>query len=108
MTIREIAQMAGVSTAAVSRYLNSGSLSEEKRRAIRAVIEQTGYKPDTAAQTLRTGRVNQIGVIVPKLHSDSVSQVAGGCSASWLNNRSSKTTEKTTINNRATSAGAKK
>ena len=81
MTIREIAQMAGVSTAAVSRYLNSGSLSEEKRRAIRAVIEQTGYKPDTAAQTLRTGRVHQIGLIVPRINSESVSQVTAGVTA---------------------------
>ena len=80
MTIKEVAQLAGVSPAAVSRYLNGGSLSEEKRARIREAIRNTGYRPDVAAQTLRTGRVNQIGVIVPKLHSDSVSQVAGGIS----------------------------
>ena len=31
MTIKEIAQLAGVSSAAVSRYLNEGYVSEEKR-----------------------------------------------------------------------------
>lgn len=78
MTISDIAKMAGVSSAAVSRYLNGGSLSEEKRTVIQQVIEKTGYRPDTAAQTLRTGRVNQIGVIVPKVDSESVSQVTAG------------------------------
>ena len=65
MTISDIAKMAGVSSAAVSRYLNGGPLSEQKREAIREVVEKTGYRPDAAAQTLRTGRVNQIGVIAP-------------------------------------------
>ena len=51
MTIKEIAQMAGVSNAAVSRYLNGGSLSQEKRATIAAVIRQTGYRPAAAAQT---------------------------------------------------------
>ena len=36
MTISDIAKMAGVSSAAVSRYLNGGPLSEQKREAIRA------------------------------------------------------------------------
>jgi LacI family sucrose operon transcriptional repressor len=80
MTIKEVAQMAGVSSAAVSRYLNGGSLSQEKRDRIQKVIEETGYRPSTAAQVLRTGRMKQIGVIVPKLYSDSVSQIMEGIS----------------------------
>jgi len=61
MTISDIAKMAGVSSAAVSRYLNGGPLSEQKRAVIHEVVEKTGYRPDTAAQTLRTGKVNQVG-----------------------------------------------
>ena len=80
MTIKDVARLAGVSPAAVSRYLNGGSLSEEKRVQVREAIRTTGYRPDVAAQTLRTGRVNQVGVIVPKIHSDSVSQVSAGIS----------------------------
>ena len=38
MTISDIAKMAGVSSAAVSRYLNGGPLSEQKREAIRDAI----------------------------------------------------------------------
>ena len=45
MTIKEIAQLAGVSSAAVSRYLNGGYVSEGKKEQIRKVIEETGYQP---------------------------------------------------------------
>ena len=44
MTIKEIAQLAGVSSAAVSRYLNGGYVSGEKKDKIRRVIEETGYQ----------------------------------------------------------------
>ena len=78
MTISDIARMAGVSSAAVSRYLNGGPLSEQKRVAIHEVIEKTGYRPDMAAQTLRTGKVNQVGVITPSISSYSVGQITAG------------------------------
>ena len=55
MTISDIARMAGVSSAAVSRYLNGGPLSEQKRAIIREVVEKTGYGPDTSGQSLGTG-----------------------------------------------------
>ena len=78
MTISDIAKLAGVSSAAVSRYLNGGPLSEQKRAVIQAVVEKTGYSPDTAAQTLRTGKVRQVGVIVPSISSQSVGQIISG------------------------------
>lgn len=81
MTISDIAKLAGVSSAAVSRYLNGGPLSEQKRAAIHAVVEQTGYRPDAAAQTLRTGKVRQVGVIVPSISSQSVGQITAGIAA---------------------------
>ncbi|MBQ6030032.1 MAG: LacI family DNA-binding transcriptional regulator, partial [Oscillospiraceae bacterium] len=52
MTMKELAKLAGVSPSAVSRYLNGGSLSPEKRAVIREAIEKTGYEPDMAAQAL--------------------------------------------------------
>ncbi len=70
--------MAGVSQSAVSRYLNGGSLSEEKRKRIQATIEETGYKPAVAAQMMRTGRQRQVGVLIPKVYSDSVAQIIEG------------------------------
>lgn len=78
MTIKDIAKMAGVSNAAVSRYLNGGSLSQEKWEAIRAVIQETGYRPAAAAQSLRSKVTDYVGVIVPKISSDAVSRVTAG------------------------------
>lgn len=81
MTINEIASMAGVSRATVSRYLNQGYVSEEKREAIRKVIEKTGYEPSTQAQNLRKKVTKLIGVIIPKIQSESVSRMVSGISS---------------------------
>lgn len=78
MNIKDIAEMAGVSRATVSRYLNDGYVSDEKKEKIRAVIEKTGYMPSSQAQMLRTKKTMLIGVIVPKINSDTVSKVVDG------------------------------
>lgn len=78
MNIAEIAKLAGVSPSAVSRYLNQGYLSQEKKDAIRRVIEETGYRPLAQAQALRTRKTKTIGVILPKIDSLSVSSVVAG------------------------------
>ena len=72
--------MAGVSSAAVSRYINGGSISEEKKQRIKKVIEETGYVPNLAARSLRQQRTDSIGIIVPKVNSDSVSNLIEGIS----------------------------
>lgn len=81
MTISEIAAMAGVSKACVSRYLNNGYVSEEKKQRIQKVIEDTGYVPSRQAQILRTGKSRQIGVILPKINSESISAMVAGISS---------------------------
>lgn len=78
MNISEIAKLAGVSPSAVSRYLNNGYLSAEKKEAIRKVIEKTGYRPLVQAQILRTKKTKTIGVILPKIDSFSISNVVAG------------------------------
>lgn len=80
MTINEIAQLAGVSRATVSRYLNNGYVSEEKKEKIREVIERTGYQPSIQAQNLRTKKTQLVGVIIPKLNSESISRMVDGIS----------------------------
>lgn len=80
MNISEIAKLAGVSRATVSRYLNNGYISEEKKEKIRVVIEQTGYIPSSQAQMLRTKKTKLIGVILPKISSESISKVVDGIS----------------------------
>ena len=71
MNITEFAKAAGVSKSAVSRYFNDGYVSEEKRRLIEAAIEATGYAPSVQAQNVRTRVTKLVGVIIPKLSSES-------------------------------------
>ena len=78
MNINEIAKLANVSRATVSRYFNDGYVSAEKREQIRRVIEETGYKPSAQAQMLRTKKTKQIGVIIPKINSESISRITAG------------------------------
>lgn len=80
MTITEIAKMAEVSVSAVSRYLNNGYVSEEKAERIKKVIEKTGYRPSKQAQSMRTGKSKVVGVILPKISSESIARVADGIS----------------------------
>ena len=81
MKISEIARLAGVSSAAVSRYFNDGSISEEKKQKIKKVIDETGYVPNPTARSLRQQRTDSVGVIVPKVNSDSVSKLIEGASS---------------------------
>lgn len=78
MTINEIAKMAGVSRATVSRYLNDGYVSEEKKERIAGVIAETGYIPSSQAQMLRSKKTGLIGVIIPKISSDSIGRMVDG------------------------------
>lgn len=80
MNINEIAKLAGVSRATVSRFLNDGYVSEDKKEKIRKVIEETGYKPSAQAQMLRTKKTNLVGVIIPKINSESISRMVAGIS----------------------------
>lgn len=78
MNINEIAQQAGVSRATVSRYFNNGYVSQEKRALIQRVIDKTGYVPSRRAQMLRTGKTRVVGVVIPKINSQSVSRMVEG------------------------------
>lgn len=80
MNITAFAQYAGVSKAAVSRYFNGGYLSAEKRAQIAAAVEATGYRPSMQAQMLRTRRTRQIGVVMPRLSSESCARMVEGIS----------------------------
>lgn len=80
MNINEIAKLAGVSRTTVSRYLNDGYVSEEKKEKIRKVIQETGYQPSAQAQMLRTKKTKLVGVVLPKINSDTISREVSGIS----------------------------
>lgn len=64
-TMRDVARLAGVSTATVSLAMNhSPRISAEVRARVLAAVERIGYAPDVAARTLRRGVAQSIGLIV--------------------------------------------
>lgn len=76
ITIKEIAKLANASSSTVSRVLNdSGYVSEETRKRVLNVIEKTGYIPSEHAKSLRTKKTSVIGVIIPRLSTDTTSRM---------------------------------
>lgn len=71
--------MANVSRTTVSRVLNdSGYVSDEARERVLAVIQETGYVPSQQAKSLRTKETKIIGVILPKLSTETSSRIVNG------------------------------
>jgi DNA-binding LacI/PurR family transcriptional regulator len=67
MTLEEVARMAGVSRATVSRVVNgSPKVSPDVRRAVEKAIARLGYVPNHAARSLVTRRSDSIGVVIPE------------------------------------------
>ncbi len=68
VTINQVAKMAGVSTATVSRALNKPeSVSDTLKKKIESVITKIGYVPNAGARALMLKRTSTIGVIIPTL-----------------------------------------
>jgi len=79
ITILDIAKMANVSRTTVSRVLNNnGYVSEEARERVLNVIKETGYVPSQQAKSLRTKETKVVGVILPRISTDTSSKVVSG------------------------------
>lgn len=75
VTINDIAKKAGVAKSTVSRYLNGGSVSQKTKDKIEKIVNETGYSPNTFAQSLKAKHTKMVGVIVPRLDSYSANEV---------------------------------
>lgn len=65
ITIRDVARLAGVSVATVSRVLNNNSaVTAETRENVLQAVESLGYRPNANAQALATQVSDTIGVVV--------------------------------------------
>jgi LacI family transcriptional regulator len=65
-TIRDVAQLAGVSTATVSHVLNSTrSVSDLTKERVLAAMDELGYQPNAVARSLRVNETLTIGLIIP-------------------------------------------
>jgi LacI family transcriptional regulator len=68
VTIADVANHAGVSTATVSRVLNSSdNVSSKNRTLVQAAIDELGYVPSAAARVLASQKTNTIGLIVDEI-----------------------------------------
>lgn len=85
ITIRDVAQAAGVSVSTVSRVLNDkDDVAPETAEIVRRVIEDLGYVSSIAARSLRSRTTNVIGLIVPDLWHPFTSLVVRGVNQATL------------------------
>ncbi len=70
ITAKDVAEHAGVSRPLVSMYLSGNPkawLSEETKRKIDEAVKTLGYRPNTLARALRSGRSHTIGLVMGSL-----------------------------------------
>ncbi|MEM8569832.1 MAG: LacI family DNA-binding transcriptional regulator [Pseudomonadota bacterium] len=69
VTLKHVAELAGVSTSAVSRAFTEGaSVSDATRQKVHLAAERLGYQPNALASGLTTGRTKLIGLISNNFH----------------------------------------
>jgi len=80
-TIRDVAAVAGVSTATVSRVLapeNSRPVAEKTRNRVMAAAEKLGYRMNYTARSLKRQSTMTVAVVFPELANDFFMDVAEG------------------------------
>lgn len=79
-TMRDVAELAGVSQPTVSRVLNQKStsirISPETRDKVLAAVEELGYRPNMHARSLRTQQTNLIAILVADITNSFYPQIA--------------------------------
>lgn len=67
-TLEDVAKLAGVSTASISRALNDPSkVAEDTRKRIDEAIERLGYTPNFGGRALASNRTNTVGAVIPSM-----------------------------------------
>lgn len=80
-TLQDVARVAKVSTATVSRTLsNPNVVSESTRRRVAEAVKITGYRINRAARNLRTQRAHSVLVLLPDLANPFFSTILEGIS----------------------------
>ena len=80
ISLKDIAEAAGVSTALVSFVLNGKKkeyrVGEETAKRILKIAQEMNYQPNIAAKSLRSGRTKTIGVVISDISNPFFSQLA--------------------------------
>lgn len=77
-TIYDVAELAGVSPATVSRVFNGTSVSDEKVAAVRDAAKRLNFTPNRAARTLRTQSSEVIALVIPDIENPYFTEMARG------------------------------
>lgn len=85
-TIRDVAKLAGVSVATVSRVLNkSGYVSEASKEKVKKAVKELNYYPNEVARSLFQKRSNFIGLLLPDITNPFFPALAKGVEDSVTN-----------------------
>ena len=78
-TIRDVARIAGVSVASVSRVINNGpKVSAATREKVNKIMQDIGYTPNANARALVMRKSMTIGVVIPELTDPFFASLANG------------------------------
>ena len=81
--MKDVAEVAGVSTSTVSRVLNGKSyVNEETRQRVLAAVEKTNFRPNAVAKSLKLGHSNTICLMVPAIENLMIPLIVRGVEAS--------------------------
>ena len=80
MTIKDIANLAGVSIATVSKVINGKdqNISDKTRNKVLEIVEREGYIPNGVAKSLKIRRTKTIGLIMPDVTNPFFADLARG------------------------------
>lgn len=82
VTIQDVAKMAGVSVATVSRVLNNSPLvTERTRENVMKAVEVLDYRPNLLGRNLRRTETKMILVLLPSISNPFYSRVVKGIEA---------------------------
>jgi LacI family transcriptional regulator len=78
-TIKDVARVAGVSVATVSRALNGHvNVTAQTREHVMGVVAQLRFVPSSAARSMITRRTHTVGALLPDLHGEYFSELIRG------------------------------